>query len=101
MVAMQYPARTQEIADRQARLDRLAAAYGTDHLSIPDLVRSLQTNPGLGFYLYSGDLDSMVPKETFADEVAEAGARLTYRDFANSGHDGFYSEHQVALDVFR
>lgn len=54
------------------------------------------------FFLYSGMRDTFVPVESFASEVKElAGKKLqvTYREFPNSGHEGFESEDQVWEDL--
>jgi len=99
MATMQYPSRPGEIDDRNARLERLAAAYGTDHLAVSMLKTSLTANPGLKFFLYSGQLDTAVPVENFGPEVQALGNLITYRNFLHSGHDGYYTEHQIAMDV--
>lgn len=63
------------------------------------LKTSLQKNPALPFYLYSGEKDVFVPIETFKEEVAALGNLITYRQFPNSGHEGFYTEAQVWSDL--
>jgi pimeloyl-ACP methyl ester carboxylesterase len=98
MATMQFPAPS-SLRDRDARLARLSAAYGTDHLTTEMLKTSLAANPTLKFFLYSGQLDSAVPVENFTAEVAALGNLLTYRQFLKSGHEGYYTEHQIALDV--
>lgn len=98
MATMQFPA-PRSLRDRDARLARLEAAYGNDHLTIDMLKSSLAANSNLKFYLYSGQLDTAVPVENFTAEVAALGNLLTYRNFLKSGHDGYYTEHQIALDV--
>ncbi|MGZ3671158.1 MAG: alpha/beta fold hydrolase [Bdellovibrionota bacterium] len=99
MATMQFPVRQGEIDDRNARLERLAAAYGTDHLNVGQLKTSLTANRGFKFFLYSGQLDTAVPVENFGSEVQALGSLITYRNFLRSGHDGYYTEHQIALDV--
>ena len=41
MVSMQFPVHQSELDDRDARLARLEARFGNDHLSIPQLKTSL------------------------------------------------------------
>ena len=60
---------------------------------------SLEQNPALPFFLYSGEKDVFVPYETFAEELATVGGLITYRQFPNSGHEGFYTERQVWKDL--
>ena len=98
MGTMQFPT-PNSLRGRDARLAGLSAAYGTDHLTIEMLKSSLTANANLKFYLYSGQLDTAVPVENFTAEVAALGNLLTYRNFLKSGHDGYYTEHQIALDV--
>ena len=64
-----------------------------------DLKNSLEKNPALPFFLYSGEKDVFVPIETFTEEVKELGSRITYRQFPDSGHEGFYTEPQVWADL--
>jgi pimeloyl-ACP methyl ester carboxylesterase len=64
-----------------------------------DLQTSLQNNPKLPFYLYSGERDVFVPIETYAEEVKVLGSRITYRQFPKTGHEGFYAEPQVWKDL--
>jgi hypothetical protein len=63
------------------------------------LKESLEENPELPFFLYSGEKDVFVPIETFTEEVKTLGARITYRQFPNTGHEGFYAESQVWADI--
>jgi pimeloyl-ACP methyl ester carboxylesterase len=100
MATMQFPA-PNSLRDRDARLQRLGATFGTDHLSIEQLKSSLTGRVDSKFYLYSGKLDPMVPVENFSNEVASLGSAITYRNFQKSGHDGYYTEHQIALDVLQ
>lgn len=65
------------------------------------LKASLEKNPKLPFYLYSGEKDVFVPIETFEEEVKELGPRITYRQFPKSGHEGFYTEPQVWADILK
>lgn len=63
------------------------------------LKASLEKNPSLPFFLYSGVKDVFVPIETFTEEVNLLGELITYREFPNSGHEGFYTEPQVWSDI--
>lgn len=73
----------------------------TDALSLEGVAKSLEQMPSLPFFLYSGEKDVFVPVGTFHEEVSLLGSRITYRDFPNSGHDGFYSEQQVWDDLMQ
>lgn len=63
------------------------------------LKASLEKNPKLPFFLYSGYKDVFVPVESFEEEVSVLGNLITYRQFENSGHEGFYTEPQVWSDL--
>jgi pimeloyl-ACP methyl ester carboxylesterase len=64
-------------------------------MSVDDLKQILTTHPRLKLYLYSGGVDPYSPVEIFADELRSASSLLTYSNFPNTGHDGFYSEDLV------
>lgn len=64
-----------------------------------DLQKSLRENPKLPFYLYAGEKDVFVPIETFQEETQVLGSLIHYQQFANSGHEGFYTEKQVWKDL--
>lgn len=68
-------------------------------MSPMQLKTSLIENPNLPFYLYSGEKDVFVPVETFTEEVQTLGSLLTYRQFPNTGHEGFMAEPQVWTDL--
>lgn len=63
------------------------------------LKASLEKNPSLPFYLYSGEKDVFVPIETFQEEVATLGNLIHYTQFSTSGHEGFYTEAKVWEDL--
>lgn len=72
----------------------------TQKLMTPEMLKaSLEQNPSLPFFLYSGHKDVFVPMETFVEEVTMLGNMITYRQFPNSGHEGFYTEGQVWKDL--
>jgi pimeloyl-ACP methyl ester carboxylesterase len=98
MGAMQFLANSNAINDRLAKMERLKSRFGTDHLSVEALKNSLQQSNNK-FYLYSGQLDTMVPVENFAKEVMSLANLITYRHFMNRGHDSYYTEPQIAEDV--
>ncbi len=52
-------------------------------------------------HLYSGELDSFIPKDLFRLEVKTLGKRINYVNFSSSGHEGFATERQVFLDLAR
>lgn len=66
-----------------------------DPLELDALAEALRVNPELRFYLYSGGMDTFVPMETFAREAARLGSRITYRNFPDSGHEGFFTESEI------
>jgi len=69
-------------------------------LMTPDMMKdTLKKNPALPFFLYSGLKDVFVPVETFTEEVLALGNLITYREFADSGHEGFHTERQVWKDL--
>jgi pimeloyl-ACP methyl ester carboxylesterase len=68
----------------------------------PDQLKaSLEKNPKLPFHLYSGEKDVFVPYETFQEEVKALGSRINYRQFPNSGHEGFHTEQDVWQDMLK
>jgi pimeloyl-ACP methyl ester carboxylesterase len=73
----------------------LNVLHAKDAISLETIALSLKQEPELHFYLYSGEKDVFVPVATFRDEIAELGSRVIYKNFPNSGHEGFYSEQQV------
>lgn len=72
-----------------------------DKLTIEELKSSLTTNNRLHFYLYSGELDQMVPRENFVEQVAAVSSleNFQYVNFENSAHDGFSTENRVWEDL--
>jgi pimeloyl-ACP methyl ester carboxylesterase len=72
-----------------------------DLLTLEKLRTALNANPGLGFYLYSGHLDPWVPVENFAPELKAITdlKNVHYREFPDSGHDGYYSETWFWTDL--
>ena len=66
-----------------------------DPLLLSTLKDSLARAPQLKLFLYSGQLDVYVPKETYAEEVQLLGSRIQYTNFEDSGHDVYLIEPQV------
>lgn len=70
-----------------------------DHLTVDALKTALE-GPARGkFYLYSAEFDPYVPARSFAEELAEVRDLVTYRSFPGTGHEGFFTQNQVLLDL--
>lgn len=67
-------------------------------LRLEDIKTVLSHNP-ISFYLYSGGLDSFVPKDLFALESKSLGSLVNYTNFSESGHDGYVTEKKVLVDL--
>ncbi len=65
-----------------------------DPINLGTVEKNLTTYKNIHFYLYSGELDAYVPKETFASEVSQLNylSNFHYKNFENSGHDGYLTE---------
>ena len=70
-----------------------------DPLPLSTLKDSLARASQIKLFLYSGQLDVYVPKETYAEEVQLLGSRIQYTNFEDSGHDGYLIEPQVWDDL--
>ena len=70
-----------------------------DPVSLDHVAAQLNQAPNLRFFLYSGGEDVFVPVSIFSEEVARLGSRITYRNFPDSGHDGFYTEEKIWDDL--
>lgn len=94
-------ARTNDIERTPAStaLDAAILALPRDVLTVDLFKQALLAHPKTPFYLYSGSKDSFVPKESFAEEVAEIKDLVKYKNFSGTGHDGFLSEPQVWEDL--
>lgn len=80
------------------RLEKIIESFPKRALTITQFSNTLKKYPSIRFYLYSGDLDIFVPKETFEDETVALGARIIYRHFP-SGHEGFAHEKLIWDDL--
>lgn len=74
-------------------------AHPFDPLRVEAIASSLASFPRLPFFLYSGQKDAFVPVASFQEEVTHLGDRIIYRNFPDSGHEGFYAEQQVWTDL--
>jgi hypothetical protein len=52
-------------------------------------------------YSYSGETDCFIPKQYFNKQNKLFGKKVTYTNFETSGHEGFYSERQIYLDLLK
>ena len=99
MVHLQLAMDEAKARDREIRLRRFEEQNGNDHLSIKDVQAGLAKLTQHAFSLYSGSLDIFVPIENFEFELQTLGSLINYKNFTSSGHDGFYTEAEVAEDV--
>jgi len=53
----------------------------------------------LSVHVYSGSLDLFIPKKYFDYQNKILGDLILYKNFPNSGHDGFFSERDIYLDL--
>ncbi len=67
----------------------------TDILTLEKFKSGLLRLTPLKFYLYSGEKDAFVPKESFPEELSLVGSLLNYTHFMDSGHEGYRTEKQV------
>lgn len=67
-------------------------------LKLEDIKATLLRNP-ISFFLYSGGLDSFVPKDLFVLESKSLGSLVNYTNFSESGHDGYVTEKKVLVDL--
>ncbi|OFZ30175.1 MAG: hypothetical protein A2622_10030 [Bdellovibrionales bacterium RIFCSPHIGHO2_01_FULL_40_29] len=93
---IQFQYRDQIYSQIKARLSN----QNFDFVQIEDIKKSL-TSYKIPFFLYSGGLDSLIPKELFIQEVKQLGKLVNYTIFPNSGHDGFLSEKKIFQDLAR
>lgn len=70
-----------------------------DDIDLSEFKQVLENHPELKFVLYVGKLDSIVPPSILDEELEVIENLVTYREFENSGHEGFYSEDLVWKDI--
>lgn len=63
------------------------------------MIRSLQANPALKFFLYASKDDPIVPAGAFVDEARQRGTLVQFRYLKDSAHDGFLTEPRVWKDL--
>jgi homoserine acetyltransferase len=84
-----------ELSDEESeKVFNLANYLGVKEIDI-DAIKANLEEYAIPFYLYSGELDGMAPPSIFTKEVTALGDLVYYKNFENSGHDGFYSEPEV------
>lgn len=79
--------------------DLIKSQIRQDLLTVQAFKSSLQSNPGIPFYLYSGAKDAYVPVDVFSEELDAVRELVHYTHFLGTGHDGFYTEPQVWDDL--
>jgi pimeloyl-ACP methyl ester carboxylesterase len=91
--AMQYPRPANNSLSFYKDLPR-------DLMTIKDFYTALKNDP-IPFYLYSGELDQMVPRENFEYELSHVQqlSNFSYKHFLKTGHDGYLTEPQVWQDL--
>jgi pimeloyl-ACP methyl ester carboxylesterase len=82
------------LKDKTCENDQKQFDYA-DPILIEDIKKSLDLNPSLQLYLYSGDLDPFVPRESFVEEVNFLGTRIKYTNHLGRGHFGYRKEKEV------
>jgi pimeloyl-ACP methyl ester carboxylesterase len=94
MGAMQslHPSTRQDYVKRALRNQQ-------DVLTMQDFQRGIKSLSPKTFYLYSGEKDCFVPKESFGEELSAVGNLINYTHFMNSGHEGFRTEAKVWEDL--
>lgn len=92
-IQMRYP----ESQFRQRTMNYLNGQ--TDILTIQQVSLGLNKMSEKSFYLYSGELDTYVPKENMQEELAIFGDKINYVHFPNSGHEGYRTEKKVFDDM--
>jgi pimeloyl-ACP methyl ester carboxylesterase len=72
-------------------------------MTIEKLKTTLEANKNLNLYLYSGQLDSFVPVENFAEQLAVIKdlPNVHYTLFNGTGHNGYNAEPQVWTDIIK
>ncbi len=72
-----------------------------DPISLKTIEQNLTTYKNIQFYLYSGELDAYVPKETFNSEANQLKhlKNFHYKNFETSGHDGYLVEAALWDDM--
>lgn len=85
----------QETLIYEVQYDKIFSIIKSDVLTMDSFEKALNENPQIPFFLYSGEYDTFVPKESFVEEVQRLGSRIHYTHFGGTGHEGFYVEPLV------
>lgn len=93
--------KTAEMSVEQGNLLMKIMNLKKKDLSVSKLRKTLQRYKLLNFYLYSGQLDPLVPSESFEHEVTQLRglANFHYTNFMFSGHGGFRTEQKAWADL--
>lgn len=86
-------------ADRNSLKAAIENVIAADPLRLDSLEKSLAAHPELKMFLYAGQKDSFVPPTALQEEIRRLGQRVTYREFTQSGHEGFYTEQRILNDL--
>ena len=78
-----------------------ALQFQNNFLTMDDFKKGLTVLNPVNFYLYSGEKDTFVPKDNFAEELAAVGSSINYAHFMNSGHEGYRTEQKVWDDLVK
>lgn len=72
-----------------------------DFIDLKIIEQNLISHKNIHFYLYSGELDAYVPKETFTAEIQQLHhlKNFHYLNFETSGHDGYLTEATLWDDI--
>lgn len=89
-----------DLATRSTYDSFLKRIIEKDYLTIAQVANGLRDFPKLEMHLYSGELDSVAPREGFREEVARLGRRIYYSNIANIGHD-WTNAPQIWADLRR
>jgi pimeloyl-ACP methyl ester carboxylesterase len=70
-----------------------------DPIQLAAVHKSLLDFPNLQFFLYAGRNDIIASPESYEEELALLAGRVLYREFPDSGHEGFGTEKDVWFDL--
>ena len=74
---------------------------GSDPILISRVLRGLRAQPGIDLYVYAGEYDTFSPTESYHEQQEALGDHMTFRKYAGSGHEGYYTEATVWSDISR
>jgi pimeloyl-ACP methyl ester carboxylesterase len=72
-------------------------------MTIEQLKNAMTANTNVHLYLYSGQLDSYVPVENFAEQLAVVKdlPNVHYTHFNGTGHNGYNTEPKIWTDLIK